>query len=173
MAAQNNDLLAKASLDTMTNEEHENLISILSAVTSPGSADATGILSTAPGPSTAPSRPSTPPSPSTAPGSSIDNVFYISFNPNTDQLSQKLQDKLTNITANVNLSNTFFSTKANQLTAAKSFAPEDLTGPPNYTAAVINHLNQNALWYVLGHSPIRALLEPTTVTGILMTSCLG
>ncbi|KAH7018782.1 hypothetical protein EDB80DRAFT_745897 [Ilyonectria destructans] len=147
MAAQNNELYSKAGLDTVTDEEHEHLTLALSALADADSADATGILNDAL---------------DSAPGSSVDNVFYINFNPKTNTLSQQIG---------------FFSTKANQTTANKVAAGEigkgDQILQANYTAKVINYLVQNAPWYVVGNSPIRLLLESTTVARILMTARLG
>ncbi|KAL6810218.1 hypothetical protein V8C40DRAFT_258757 [Trichoderma camerunense] len=135
MAAQNNELYSKAGLDTVTDEEHEDLISTLSALADTDSADATGILADAP---------------DSTPGSSIDNVFYINFNPKTETLSAPMKAKLESIVKNVNLSSGFFSTKANTTATEKINAGQigkgDQLKQANYVAKVINYLVANAPW---------------------------
>lgn len=136
--ALDNDLNIKAGLDIVTQEEHDDITSTFAALADPEAAsDGTSVLADGA---------------DSGSNNSIDNVFYVNFNPKTDSLSDSWLTKLEKVTKNVDLSSGFFSVKAtktlNDVVDAGQIARNDEIKQANYLAKVINHLVVQAPWYV-------------------------
>ncbi|KAM0280946.1 hypothetical protein ACHAO9_010977 [Fusarium lateritium] len=134
--APNNEHNIKAGLDTVTQDEHDEVTAVLESLADPQAASGSvGVMS-----NTGDSDDVVSP----------DNVFYINVGPIKDNLPEKWLNKLKSMTYNTDLNNGFFSYRANQTLkdaiARQAISSKDDVKQKNYLAKVINHLYQNAPW---------------------------
>ncbi|KAF5627096.1 hypothetical protein F52700_8579 [Fusarium sp. NRRL 52700] len=132
--ALNNDLNIKAGLDTVTQEEHDDISSTFEALADPEAAsDSTSVLANGVDFDS---------------NNSIDNVFFINLSPDAKSLDSSWQNKLKSITENVDMSTGFFNYKTNRTLGDAlvqgNISPRDEIKKANYFAKVINHLVSNA-----------------------------
>jgi hypothetical protein len=137
--ALNNDLNTKAGLDTVTQEEHDDITFTFAALADPEAAsDSASVLADAADFDS---------------NNLINNVFYINLSPNTESLEDSWRQRLKTVTENVDMSTSFFNDKAsrvlNDAVAGGQISPKDETKKANYFAKVINHLVTSAPWYAI------------------------
>ena len=137
MSAPDNENYIKAGLEKVTQEEHDEATSLFEALADPElSADLSSTLA-----SDVPADPN-----------SIDNVFYVNFNPKTGDLSGDWRAKLDAVSKNVNLSHAFMNRKANQNVADAvrkgDISEKDPVKKANYLAKCLNVYTTSAPWYV-------------------------
>lgn len=137
MSAPDNENNLKAGLEQITQEEHDEATSLFEALADPElTADLTSTLA----------------SDATAGPNSIDNVFYVNFNPKTENLPEAWRVKLDDVSKNVNLSHTFMNRKANQNVADAvekgDISDKDPVKKANYLAKCLNVYTTSAPWCV-------------------------
>ncbi|KAF5567576.1 hypothetical protein FPHYL_3198 [Fusarium phyllophilum] len=128
--ALNNDLNLKAGLDTVTQDEHDDITSTFEALADAEAAsDSTSVLADGA---------------DFGSNNLIDNVFYVNIRPNTESLKDSWRQGLKSVTENVDLSSGFFNTRAvkslNDTVARGEISDKDEIKKANYFAKVINHL---------------------------------
>ncbi|KAF5584551.1 peptidase cysteine serine trypsin [Fusarium pseudoanthophilum] len=134
--ALNNDLNIKAGLDTVTQEEHDDIKSTFAALADILAAyDSASVMADAA---------------DFEPDNLIDNVFYINLSPNTESLDDSWRQRLKSVTENVGMNTGFFNDRAfrtlSDTVAGGQIPPKDDIKKGNYFAKVINHLVTNAPW---------------------------
>ncbi|KAF5564867.1 peptidase cysteine serine trypsin [Fusarium napiforme] len=134
--ALNNDLNIKAGLDSVTQEEHEDIKSTFEALAEILAAyDSASVLADAA---------------DFEPDNLIDNVFYINLSPNAESLDDSWRQRLKSVTENVDMNTGFFNDRAfrtlNDKVAGGQIPPKDEIKKANYFAKVISHLVTNAPW---------------------------
>ncbi|KAF5544634.1 hypothetical protein FMEXI_6463 [Fusarium mexicanum] len=134
--ALNNNLNTKAGLDTVTQEEHDDITSTFEALADPEFAsDSASVMAS---------------DADSGSNNSIENVFYVNLIPNTESLNENWRTSLKNITENVEMSSGFLNFKAiktvENAVAQGNISDKDDIKKANYFAKAINHLVTQAPW---------------------------
>ncbi|KAF5637640.1 uncharacterized protein FTJAE_5497 [Fusarium tjaetaba] len=130
--ALNNDLNNKAGLDTVTQEEHEDITFTFAALADPEAAsDSASVLADA----------------ADFDSSNLtNNVFYINLSPNTESLNDYWRQRLKAATENVDMSSGFFNEKAsrtlNDVLAGGQISPKDEIKKASYFAKETNFVTK-------------------------------
>ncbi|EWG41231.1 hypothetical protein FVEG_03377 [Fusarium verticillioides 7600] len=134
--ALNNDLNTKAGLDTVTQEEHDDIASTFAALADIlAASDSAGVMADAA---------------DFKPDNLIDNVFYINLSPNAESLDDSWRQRLKIVTENVDMNTDFFNDRAFKVLNAKvaegRISPKDEITKANFFAKVIERLTATAPW---------------------------